>query len=126
MEKFNVCLFRADEKYVDIKDCKGSIILKSIKDIKQESLQKEIFHSLYYLFDKNDMIDYDEDGFDFNYDMIGTIHVYTYAVNYLPFIIALINTCNTLGLPLEFHLYTYRGNEKKCYHYEINDEVDFD
>ena len=51
MEKFNVCLFKSEEKYVDIKDYKG-FILRSIKDIKQESLQKEIFNSLYNLLRK--------------------------------------------------------------------------
>lgn len=124
MEKFNVCLFKSEEKNVDIKDYKG-FILKSIKDIKQESLQKEFFHSLYNLFEKNDMIyKYNNDGFEyyeFKYDMIGSLHVYTHIIHQAPVIISLINICNSLGLPLEFHMYS--GVDQKYYNYEVDSEI---
>lgn len=127
MEKFNVCLFKVEEKCVDVKDCKGFII-KSLKnkDMKQESLQKEIFNSFYNLFKENDMLeeynnDDEPEAYELNYDMIGTIHIYTYIIQLIPVIISVINICNTLGLPLEFHL--YNPADQKYYNYEVDNEI---
>lgn len=125
MKKFNVCLFKVEEKCVDVKDCKGFII-KSLKnkDMKQESLQKEIFNSFYNLFKENDMLEEYNDEFEsyeLNYDMIGTVHIYTYIIQLIPVIISVINICNTLGLPLEFHLYD--PTDQKYYNYEVDNKI---
>ena len=124
MKKFNVYLFKSEEKHLERKDCIG-YILDSIKDIDQNHLQSKIFQSLYKLFKENDMIDeYINGGFEeyeLNYGMIGNVHVYTGIIQQLPVIVSLINVCNSLGLPLEFHLYS--GTHGKYYHYEVNDEV---